>query len=349
MSEMQGYEKTQPLWKESDRKSNKTGSHHTVYWVQRNQKYLSAQRLGNKTTEEMFLVGDKYVGDWKGNSRHGFGTQTWVSGDKYEGEWREGKRYGKGTYWVKEGRKVRKQYTGDWRNNSRHGLGILYYVNGDKYEGEWFHDKRHGRGKMVYDNGDVFEGDWVDDQRSGLGVLSHANGDRYEGHWLDDKKEGPGRFFYRSTYKLYEGEWVDDVAKCGIFKDIPEDKFESQFDSQSVDNFKLPQLALERPEQVVSEAVANIRQERAQKHDDENEIVFTPAELEQLRDEFQYADSGSSGMIRCGDLQGILQALGMTPDVDEISMLLQDLNADEETEISFAEFVDVMALLSTGG
>ena len=88
---------------------------------------------------------------------------------------------------------------------------------------------------MVYESGDVFEGDWVDDQRSGLGVLSHgtmsvpyllplsnfpivfqANGDRYEGHWLDDKKEGPGRFFYRSTHKLYEGEWVDDVAKCGV-------------------------------------------------------------------------------------------------------------------------------------
>jgi hypothetical protein len=195
MTEYDDFEYTEPLWKEADERSNKTGPHHTVYWVQRNQKYLNAQRLGNKTTEEMFLVGDKYVGDWKGNKRHGFGTQTWVRGDKYEGEWREGKRYGKGTYWVKEGKKVRKQYTGDWRNNNRHvreskcfpsqyscfvillslflqGLGIFYYANGDKYEGEWFQDKRHGRGKMVCENGDVFEGDWVDDQKSGLGVLS---------------------------------------------------------------------------------------------------------------------------------------------------------------------------------
>ena len=95
--------------------------------------------------------------------------------------------------------------------------------------------------------------------------------------------------------------------------------------------------------------MANIRQERAQKHDDENEIVFTPAELEQLQDEFQYADSSSTGFIQCGQLKDILSALGMAPDNDEISYLLKDLNADEKTEISFAEFVDVMALLSTGG
>ena len=38
MAEESSYDSTQPLWKESDRKSNKTGPHHTVYWVQRNQK-----------------------------------------------------------------------------------------------------------------------------------------------------------------------------------------------------------------------------------------------------------------------------------------------------------------------
>ena len=32
---------------------------------------------------------------------------------------------------------------------------------------------------------------------------------------------------------------------------------------------------------------------------------------------------------------------------DEIDLLLKDLNADADTEISFAEFVDIMALLST--
>jgi len=50
-----------------------------------------------------------------------------------------------------------------------------------------------------------------------------ANGDTYEGHWLADKKEGPGRYFYVTTRKMYEGEWVDDVAKCGVFSDIPID------------------------------------------------------------------------------------------------------------------------------
>ena len=117
-----------------------------------------------------------------------------------------------------------------------------------RYEGEWRSGLKHGHGKMVYANGDVYEGDWMDDQRAGLGVLTlgacldfdgraraspcsrrlgcvcvAANGDTYEGHWLADKKEGPGRYFYVSTRKMYEGEWVDDVAKCGVFSDIPID------------------------------------------------------------------------------------------------------------------------------
>jgi hypothetical protein len=339
-------ESTQPLWKTADVKAEKRGPHHTVYWVQRNQKYLNAQRLGNRTTEEIFLVGDRYVGDWENNKKHGFGTQTWTTGDKYEGEWKAGKMFGKGTYWVKD-KKLRKEYTGDWRNNRRHGLGIFYYSNGDKYEGEWYQGTRHGRGKLVYSSGDVFEGDWVDDQRSGLGVLTLANGDRYEGHWLEDKKEGPGRFFYLSTHKLYEGEWVNDVAKCGIYKDIPANQYNQEYSKASVDNFALPVLELTEPEQVVSEAVAKIRQERAQLHAGEQEIVFTPAELEQLREEFQYTDTSDSGLIKCRQLTDVLTALGMSPDPDEIDLLLRDLNADSETEISFAEFVDIMALLST--
>ena len=48
-----------------------------------------------------------------------------------------------------------------------------------------------------------------------------ANGDQYEGNWVADCKQGPGRYFYIATKKMYEGEWVDDVARCGVFSDIP--------------------------------------------------------------------------------------------------------------------------------
>jgi len=161
---------------------------------------------------------------------------------------------------------------------------------------------------------------------------------------LEDKKEGPGRFFYHATNKVYEGEWVDDVAKCGTFKDVPSDVGGGGVDT--MDNFSVPSLELEDPEVVVSEAVAKIRQERAQAHAGDQEVVFTPGELEQLRNEFRAADSQGSGVIKCSELGTVLRGLGMTPQDDEIQLLLEDLNADVDTEISFAEFVDIMALLS---
>ena len=34
-----------------------------------------------------YTAGSFYVGEWQGDKKSGFGTQTWTSGDKYEGEW----------------------------------------------------------------------------------------------------------------------------------------------------------------------------------------------------------------------------------------------------------------------
>ena len=100
--------KTQALWKTNDAKAAKKGPHHTVFWVQRNRKHLEAQRLGNKTAEEMFKVGDRYVGDWQENKKHGFGVLTRAgSGEKYEGYWENDMQCGTGTRW--ERRKKKRQ------------------------------------------------------------------------------------------------------------------------------------------------------------------------------------------------------------------------------------------------
>ena len=40
----------------------------------------------------------KYVGEWKGDKKHGQGTYTWPSGSSYVGEWKDGKKHGQGTY-----------------------------------------------------------------------------------------------------------------------------------------------------------------------------------------------------------------------------------------------------------
>merc|ERR1719313_2360714 len=243
------------------------------------------------------------------------------------------------------------RYTGDWRDNKRHGLGIFYYKNGAKYEGEWRSGLKHGHGKMVYANGDVYEGDWMDDQRAGLGVLTLANGDTYEGHWLADKKEGPGRYFYVSTRKMYEGEWVDDVAKCGVFSDIPIDAASEAGLPHPDDNiYKLPALTLKDPESVVVEAVEEVRFWRA------SQIAgadlarasltaedLTEDEIGQLRQAFATADPDDTGVITGADLPTALGVLGIVPTEEDMDALLADMNADLDSYISFDDFASCMA------
>ena len=47
--------------------------------------------------------GAKYVGEWKGDKKHGQGTYTWPSGSSYVGEWKDGKKHGQGTYTYQTG------------------------------------------------------------------------------------------------------------------------------------------------------------------------------------------------------------------------------------------------------
>ena len=48
--------------------------------------------------------GQKYVGAWKDNSRHGQGTYTYASGNKYVGAYKDHKYHGQGTYTYVDGR-----------------------------------------------------------------------------------------------------------------------------------------------------------------------------------------------------------------------------------------------------
>eukprot|EP00753_Platysulcus_tardus_P013359 PLAT3662.7.p1 GENE.PLAT3662.7~~PLAT3662.7.p1 ORF type:complete len:287 (+),score=144.27 PLAT3662.7:415-1275(+) len=281
--------------------------------------------------------------------RDGFGTQVWVDGNKYEGEWKENMRHGKGAFWVRVGRKLRKQYTGDWRRNMRHGLGIFFYDNGDKYEGEWRHNRRYGRGKHMFSNGDVYEGDWIEDKRNGLGVLTLSNGDRYEGQWMDDKKDGPGRFFYKDTAKVYQGEWVADVAKCGVYCDIaPSD---SPFlGDEGLDRFDLPPLGLEDAAAVLTEAVARIRATREGGPDwVDAPDGFTEEEIDRLRKVFDAEDGGGSGAIIGSDLQTCLAAVGYELTEDETTDVLMELDADVTTALSFEDFLRVYASFRGAG
>jgi hypothetical protein len=48
-------------------------------------------------------TGDKYIGEWKNNKKHGKGTQIWMDGSNYIGEWQHNKRHGQGVMTGKNG------------------------------------------------------------------------------------------------------------------------------------------------------------------------------------------------------------------------------------------------------
>lgn len=63
-------------------------------------------------------------------------TYTWPNGDKYIGEWKGNKKHGKGTYFYANGNK----YIGGYKDGKKHGYGI-YYFGEFTYQGEWINDK----------------------------------------------------------------------------------------------------------------------------------------------------------------------------------------------------------------
>ena len=102
--------------------------------------------------------GEKYVGEWKDNERHGQGTLTWSDGDKYVGEWKDDKRSGQGTNTWASGSK----YVGEYKDGKRNGQGTYTYANGDKYVGKYKDDKKNGQGTYTHTDGTVEEGVWKD-------------------------------------------------------------------------------------------------------------------------------------------------------------------------------------------
>jgi hypothetical protein len=68
-----------------------------------------------------------------------FGTFTHANGDKYVGEFWNNKRHGQGTY---TDARSRKKHVGEWKNNNMHGQGAVITAGGQILkEGIWTHGK----------------------------------------------------------------------------------------------------------------------------------------------------------------------------------------------------------------
>ncbi|KAJ3250496.1 hypothetical protein HK103_003475 [Boothiomyces macroporosus] len=250
------------IWKAKDKLSQKNGTHSTIYLIN----------------------GDRYMGEWKDNLRHGKGTHFYKSsGFQYMGEWQFDKRHGYGILSVpedlvekkgqstkssmlaasdkplKEDTKLRKVYTGLWQDDTRHGTGTYFYADGSVYQGMWCSDMRQGWGRMDYKDGSIYEGEWHHEMRHGQGILLLPNGDRYEGMWFDDEKEGPGKFVYLKKRQVYKGEWSKGQPRCGTIQNLP------SHGEYHGPKYQMPVLELQDPNKILEIERDLIYQARAKR------------------------------------------------------------------------------------
>lgn len=93
--------------------------------------------------------------------------------------------------------------------------------------------------------------------------------------------------------------------------------------------------------------IARIRQGRSLQYGTEQDdelVVFEDHELATIRRQFYNFADGDSGLIQCKDITSVMNAANMNPNADEIQDLLTQLRVTSDTEISFAELIDIMAL-----
>jgi hypothetical protein len=121
-----------------------------------------------------------------------YGTHNYANGDKHVGEWKDDYRHGQGTYYHLKNDKFKgDKFVGEYKDGKRHGQGIYFYLRndaakGDKFVGEYKDDKRHGHGAYIFVNGSEFVGEYKDGKRHGYGAHSYANGSKIEGMWSND-------------------------------------------------------------------------------------------------------------------------------------------------------------------
>lgn len=73
---------------------------------------------------------------------------------------------------------------------------------------------------------------------------------------------------------------------------------------------------------------------------------FTSSEVAVLRECFDDADPTASGLLPCGALWRVVSSAGLEVSQALVDQVVASLEADNEAVLTFAEFVDVVAILA---
>jgi hypothetical protein len=136
--------------------------------------------------------GDRYVGGWSRQNRHGAGILTTADGKIMEGHWRNGVAYDTFTIKWPNGTHYVGQVDGDLPN----GEGTMTFANGDSYTGQFVKNVKHGQGLMKWANGISYEGRYENDVPNGFGIYKLADGSRFEGMFVDGQVTQNGTCYH---------------------------------------------------------------------------------------------------------------------------------------------------------
>jgi len=181
--------------------------------------------------EFRFQTGATYLGEWKGNMRHGMGKQTWVDGASFTGQWRDNYVSGVGEFQHADG----DVFIGEWDNNTARGLGTYYHKGGVTiYSGEWVQDLQHGYGVERWDGGSKYSGQFVWGKKQGYGVYEWPDGCKFHGEWHANSISGLGHYVGRDG-REFRGEWKNALIHGRGRYTWPDGK---SFEGQYVDDKK---------------------------------------------------------------------------------------------------------------
>jgi Ca2+-binding EF-hand superfamily protein len=79
----------------------------------------------------------------------------------------------------------------------------------------------------------------------------------------------------------------------------------------------------------------------------ESEGIFSPVDMEQLKHCFNEFDPDETGLIYCSDLYELVRSTGVEVPQEMVNEVISSLEADALTQISFPEFLDVLAVLTS--
>jgi hypothetical protein len=153
----------------------------------------------------------RYVGEFKGGKREGFGYLYLPDDGNYTGYWKNNRYEGEGIRLLGDG----KVEQGIWREGQllkpMANLNLRLDGNATRFKpgcisGNCF----EGNGVKLYPDGMIFLGDFKNGVRNGYGKVYNPDKTIYEGRWVNDKMDGSGVFINDQGLKK-SGVWKENA------------------------------------------------------------------------------------------------------------------------------------------